>query len=355
MHYHLGMRKIFNRLGFIQTATLSLLFAIVALSFPAQAQARQTHTSCSDDPIARGLWAGANFDLSMSDYCRSDDSDNDNSSDSQTNTKNNHSYTRSTNLSSSSRQNNQSSSDRSYYALGDSIAAGAGLSSQYTGGSSCSVSRQSYPSIIANELDIEYKNFACNGATAGDLLTEQHLSNTSQDIEPQLTTAFQHGTPRFITITAGANDLYWEDYLRYCYQRSCGGSAQDTVVSSLRSILRTKLEAVFTSIDKRSSGNNPTVIITGYYTPLSLKCATQQSGISEESVEWLNQQVELLNKAMEQSASEYDFVRYVVVDFSGHELCTSDSWIQDLDDSAPFHPTAKGQQRIAQTITSYMR
>ena len=44
--------------------------------------------------------------------------------------------------------------------------------------------------------------------------------------------------------------------------------------------------------------------------------------------------------------------RYVDVSrtLAGHELCTSDSWLVPLPASAAAHPTAKGQQAIADRV-----
>jgi hypothetical protein len=45
-------------------------------------------------------------------------------------------------------------------------------------------------------------------------------------------------------------------------------------------------------------------------------------------------------------AAEFGFTS-VKPDFTGHQLCTTQPYVQGLGDTAPFHPTALGQLAIA--------
>jgi hypothetical protein len=45
-------------------------------------------------------------------------------------------------------------------------------------------------------------------------------------------------------------------------------------------------------------------------------------------------------------AAEFGFTS-VKPDFTGHQLCTTQPYVQGLGDPAPFHPTANGQLEIA--------
>lgn len=42
-------------------------------------------------------------------------------------------------------------------------------------------------------------------------------------------------------------------------------------------------------------------------------------------------------------------------DFAGHQLCTSQPYVQGLDAAAPFHPTATGQSAIALADQAVLR
>jgi hypothetical protein len=47
-----------------------------------------------------------------------------------------------------------------------------------------------------------------------------------------------------------------------------------------------------------------------------------------------------------QGAKTFDFA-VATPNFSGHELCTSQPWVQNLTDPAPLHPNAAGGLAIA--------
>ena len=238
-----------------------------------------------------------------------------------------------------------------YVALGDSVAAGLGLPPASAAiNSACGVSDMAYPGVVAASLGMPYRNIACSGATAGDLVTDQNLSGSAGEIAPQLNTAFASGTPSLITITAGANDVYWGAFLRECYVSTCGGSTDQALSSGLRAVFSAKLAYALGSIYSRSGGNPPSVILTGYYQPLSQACAQSVPAFTASEINWINSQTAALNQTIANVTSDYPFARFAPVDFSGHELCTGDSWIQGVSDAAPFHPTARGQQAIAQSV-----
>ena len=65
---------------------------------------------------------------------------------------------------------------------------------------------------------------------------------------------------------------------------------------------------------------------------------------------WLRAKVTALNTVIANVVNEYSFTHYVPLDFASHELCSADSWLQGLQDKAPFHPTIAGQNNIAQAV-----
>lgn len=240
-----------------------------------------------------------------------------------------------------------------YIALGDSVAAGIGLDSPVdVTDPACGVTNQAYPVFVAQGLHLaSYGTVACSGATAGDLVTEQHLSDTSRDIEPQLNRAFAGGTPSLMTITAGANDMHWTYFLRKCYVSSCGTKTDKAASKALATALRLKLEYALGSIQRRSNGQPPQVILTGYYKPLSKACTKQQNQVTSAELKWLNSQTDTLNSVISKAVRAHDsFAHYAAVSFSGHELCSKQPWVQGLQDAAPFHPTVAGQQAIAKSV-----
>jgi|GEM_PF-405164 len=238
-----------------------------------------------------------------------------------------------------------------YAALGDSVAAGLGLpivSNATAADQQCGRSSQAYPNQVADARGLQLVFAACSGATAGDLVTQQRVNGNNP--ERQIDAAFAGGVPSLITVTAGANDMHWQDFIKKCYAATCGTSFDNAAVSTLLTAMRAKMTYFLAETRLRSGTQTPpTVILTGYYYPVSANCANQQFTAAE--ISWLRSSVDRLNQALRQTATLYGFARYVPVSFSGHELCTNSPWVQGLTDAAPVHPTAAGQQAIARSIT----
>ena len=60
----------------------------------------------------------------------------------------------------------------------------------------------------------------------------------------------------------------------------------------------------------------------------------------------LSSRLATLNAVLAKGAAEFGFTS-VKPDFTGHQLCTTQPYVQGLGDPAPFHPTAMGQLAIA--------
>lgn len=246
------------------------------------------------------------------------------------------------------RESMGTASSAEYAALGDSIAAGLGLGNPAGDNSICGRTFGSYVYQVAESRNLGVNHLACSGATMGDLFTEQGIPGPN--IPPQLDGAFAGGTPELITVTAGANDIYWDDFLRKCYADTCGTDRDERVANTLVSALGLKLQYLFRDIERRSGGSPPEVIITGYYNPLSSRCSDIEPRLTTDEITWLGAQTERLNQLLENSSAQLDFVTFAPIDFSGHDICSDDPWVQSLDDPAPFHPTPEGQQAIARAV-----
>lgn len=231
-----------------------------------------------------------------------------------------------------------------YAALGDSVAAGLGLN----GTTQCGQSSQAYPYYVANTGGYSLIDAACSGATAGDLFTRQGVSGPN--LPPQLDTAFASGTPTLITITAGANDVRWADFIYKCYRSECGTTTDTYAANALLTAMQLKLYYAFSEIQQRSNGTPPTVIVTGYYNPLSSRCLSQQNQVTRQELRWLNSQREALNQTIQNVAASYPFVRYAPLNFTGHDICSSQPWVQGLSAPAPLHPNSTGQAAIARAV-----
>lgn len=239
--------------------------------------------------------------------------------------------------------NAASTNYNSYVSLGDSVASGAGLGANKS--RICDKSSQSYPYLVAKSLGTSVKQYACSGAKVDEGIfdTQRRQGYT---IVPQLERA-QRANPDLITMTIGANDVRWLDVVEDCYVWRCGSYLDKSRAVVYRADLRAELYWTMYKIEKNSDGDPPTVLLNGYYNPINKSTCSDADRITAKESAWLTEQVGYLNRSIKYIASKYDFVTYVPVDFSGHELCSTDSWIQGLDDAAPYHPTAQGQKAIA--------
>lgn len=244
--------------------------------------------------------------------------------------------------------------DNTYVALGDSVASGAGLPFNTSDPDAvrCQRSTQAYPFLVASSLGATLNHKACGGAKITEgLLQPQNAQGTL--MQAQLDRAFASGTPKTISITAGTNDIGWSTYLGKCHQSECGSFSDTASSSYLIWRVHQNMRSALNEIAARSGNNpKPQVIITGYYLPVSnaQSACMDKQGLTNKEVDWIRQQATLLNIALNAMAYEYDFVKFAQIDFSGHELCSADPWIQGIAGPAFYHPTQKGQEAIAQAV-----
>ncbi|HET8884253.1 MAG TPA: SGNH/GDSL hydrolase family protein [Candidatus Saccharimonadales bacterium] len=241
---------------------------------------------------------------------------------------------------------------QAYVALGDSVAAGAGLAPPTNGTAQdavCDRSRLAYPQLIAQERQTTVTNLACSGAKVDEGLYDQQDRNNTV-VPAQIDRAFANGTPDLITITIGANDARWTQFIRDCYVFRCGSEFDDARAKVYRADLRVELYYALSQIEQLSGNNPPAVLLSGYYTPFADLSCVETNRVTTAEQTWLKGQRDQLNQAIQSVVPYFAFAQYVPLDFSGHELCSSDPWVQDIQDDAPFHPTADGQASIAQSF-----
>lgn len=318
---------------FIASVLASILLVTGMVSGIASAN---NNNGTQPNSIWCGLWIGASLDVSNASDCITND-------------------TSSTNPPNTNGQSTPSSTTGSYVALGDSVAAGLGLPLASNATSSdvqCGRSPLGYPASVARSLNLPLTNLACSGATAGDLVTQQHISGPNP--AAQLNGAFASGTPQLMTITTGANDVHWQAFARACYVTNCTSGAYTTAANAYLKVLQLKLQYMFTSIESRSGGSPPQVIITGYYDPVSAAC-TATTQVTPAEIAWVQQQTNALNSTIQATAANYPFVTFVPLNFTGHSACSADPWVQDIQGTAPLHPTARGQQAIANAVIAAAR
>lgn len=253
-----------------------------------------------------------------------------------------------------------------YVALGDSAAAGLGLplvADALDEDTACGRSSAAYPEIIGErvnsmlsraDIELDVENISCSGAATEHLTSSQPLS-TVLAAEPQLDNAFTEGTPTFLTMTMGANDAHWGQFVGACLSAAnCDTPENTAAAQAYIDTMKATLVQALDEIKARSDFIPPLTVVTGYYNPVSDRCASDNLASGE--IAWIGQETAALNKALEEATRQRTtgwFTHFAPVDFTGHDICSTDPWIQRPgapNEPAPFHPTARGQQAIADSI-----
>ena len=239
-----------------------------------------------------------------------------------------------------------------YVAMGDSVAAGAGLSAAANVSDNdelCDRSVGAYPYLIAANLQTSVVHTACSGAKVDEGIYDDQTRD-GVNIPAQLPTAFATDTPDLITVTIGANDIRWNQFIRQCYATRCGFAVDNARTKLYRADLRIELTRMLHQINSRSIGNPPKVLISGYYSPIATTECLRANRITPAEVSWLNSQTTQMNQAIRSVVPLFTFAEYVPIDFTGHEVCSADPWVQGLEAAAPIHPTETGHAAIAQSF-----
>lgn len=242
-------------------------------------------------------------------------------------------------------------SSPSYVALGDSVAAGAGLPvvAGVSEDTVCGRSAEAYPYKVAAGLGTSVTHLACSGAKVDEGIYGIQ-ERQGYDITPQLDKAFASGVPDLITVTVGANDARWSQFIQSCYAWKCDTRTQTALAKVYRADLRFELVRMLNKIENASGDTPPKVMMSGYFAPFSTLDCVESNRITSSEQAWLKKQASALNQAIKSVVPYYSFAQYVPIDFTGHELCSEDPWVQGASDLAPFHPTAEGQTAIAEAF-----
>jgi lysophospholipase L1-like esterase len=238
-----------------------------------------------------------------------------------------------------------------YAALGDSVAAGSGLTGATT---ICNRSPEAYPYIVAQKTGLSLGHYACIGAKADEGIYDSQERGGSV-LSAQLDQAFASGTPKLITMTIGANDARWTQFIRQCYYTRCGYSVDTARFSVYLVDLKLELNTIMAKIHTLSNGSPPQVIVTGYYDPFSSKTCSDTTELTSQEISWLESRISKLNNAIRGTVGKYSYASFAPVSFAKHELCTADTWVQGSTGTMPFHPTAAGQQQIADAVMDNYR
>ncbi|HTT53171.1 MAG TPA: GDSL-type esterase/lipase family protein [Streptosporangiaceae bacterium] len=232
--------------------------------------------------------------------------------------------------------------------MGDSTAAGAGLPWVRDASRTdqmCGRSADSYAEDLARSNGWQVMNLACNSATIGQGLLGPE-GRGGELVPAQIGIAEQATRAQAVIVSVGADDLGWAAMLRLCaVARACNDKATTAYFQQQLATLSKDYFQLLSQLADLPS--HPQVIINRYYDPfdLQLNCLSKV-GLTTTKLRTLNSRLSTLNAVLAKGAAEFGFTS-VKPDFTGHQLCTPQPYVQGLGDPAPFHPTAEGQLAIA--------
>ncbi|MQS10163.1 SGNH/GDSL hydrolase family protein [Streptomyces alkaliphilus] len=219
-----------------------------------------------------------------------------------------------------------------YVALGDSYSSGVGAGNYRSDSGNCRRSTRAYPELwAAANSPASFHFTACSGARTTDVTAGQ-LGPLSAETT-------------LVTISIGGNDAGFADTMTVCVLQGTSACVNRVAQANayITETLPSRLDAVYTAIRDRAP--NARVVVLGYPRMYQLN-GTCLLGISEQSRAAINGASDNLSEVISKRAADHGFAYGDVrPTFTGHEICSSASWLHSL--TLPiensYHPTAAGQ------------
>jgi hypothetical protein len=233
--------------------------------------------------------------------------------------------------------------------IGDSTAAGAGLplaGSPSDLDRACKRSPDAYADDLATANDWNVLNLSCSSATIQNGLLGAQVLGDGQIAPVQFSEAEQATHAKVIIVSIGADDVSWAIMTRLCAASAVCNDKVSTAYFNqlLDAFTRSYYELLG---DLVSLPWRPAVLVNEYYSPFgsSIGCLTRY-GMTAAKEKVLLSRLGQLNTVLAQGAEAFGF-GVAAPQFTGHELCTADPYVQGPGDPAPFHPNVTGQLAIA--------
>jgi lysophospholipase L1-like esterase len=233
--------------------------------------------------------------------------------------------------------------------IGDSTASGWGLPwgpKATAEDQACGRSPESYAADLAAANQWNVLNVACGSATIENGLLGPEVLYNGDIAPPQLPQAAAATHAKVVIVSVGADDLSWSVMTQLCAaQTVCDDKVSNAYFTQLLNTFTRNYYQLLADLGQLPA--HPAVLINQYYAPFGASVAClQQYGMTPAKVEVLTARLGQLNKVLQQGANLFGF-GVAAPRFTGHELCTSDPWVQGPTDPAPLHPNAAGELAIA--------
>jgi len=229
----------------------------------------------------------------------------------------------------------EAASSVQYVALGDSYSSGLGAGDYISSSGSCDRSTRAYPEQWADaNAPASFVSVACAGATTADVISSQVSALSARTT--------------LVSITIGGNDAGFSSVMETCVLSSTStcvnavSNAEAFITSQLPGLLDTTLRTI------RAHAPAAKIVVLGYPDLYDLPKSSTCIGLSTRDRTALNGGANDLDSALYEAAmANSDTFADVRLQFGGHEICDSGSWLNSVDIfaiSSSYHPNASGQK-----------
>lgn len=256
-----------------------------------------------------------------------------------------------------------------YVALGDSFAAGPGISPADKG-EPCFRSAVNYPRLVAEQLGVKvFRDVTCSGARTENILTTPQSGRTAESTVPVQLEALGADTT-LVTLTIGGNDAGLLTVANQCVNQRAepdGESCKDRLTADGVDRGAQAVDAVGPSISAvlnaiHAKAPRARVLVTSYalYTRDG-GCAAQP--VWPRDATYLQDLVDRLADLTRAAAAaqQAEFVD-LIGPGAGHDSCdASENWVNGVvarrpqDGVVPLHPTGLGEANFARLIVEQLR
>jgi hypothetical protein len=225
----------------------------------------------------------------------------------------------------------------------------------------CGRSADSLAAQIGGLTGQNWLNLACSGASIRQGLSGPQTQG-GQVLAAQVGRLKQVKGLRSVAVVIGPNDVYWGDFLRYCYGVA---DCQDRLSEGEFGYRLTAFDSDYGNLlqDLNDLPGHPKIIITtsyGVFTP-DADCADSHGPagahpLSPGDIRRLADMNQQLNEVLTSGAEKYGFA---VAEPQLTPLCTPTQPglgpdLQGLADANPFHPTAVGELKMAAAVVPFL-
>lgn len=244
--------------------------------------------------------------------------------------------------------------------LGDSFAAGPLIPNQSLSPLGCLRSSRNYAHLAAARRGMSLADVSCSGARTDHMTASQSTSIGTN--APQFNALSQ--ATKVVSLQIGGNDIGFTEILQNCvtynpFARPCqdrynsGGSDQ---IAARIEATAPKVAAVLAGIDARAG--SATILVVNYAAilPETGRGCWPQVPLAYADVPYLRAKQQQLNAMLATQAAAAGAT--LVNDYTasiGKDACKSSSvrWVEPLvpgNAAAPFHPNARGEAGVAESV-----